>query len=285
MKWTPEAEAVVKKVPFFVRKRVRARVEKEARGEGKSVVSPAEVKATQARYLNNMEKEIKGYRIESCFGSGGCPNRAVDSEKLFQKLETLLQREDLLGFLKSRVEGPLKFHHEFSVTLADCPNACSRPQIKDIGIIGAAVPVVTDEPCTLCESCVKICKEEAVVLDTASEKPLIDRNRCLDCGRCTAECPSGSLATGRTGWRVFLGGKLGRHPRLAQELPGIFESDDVLTIVKACIDFYRERSRHGERFAALLTQADFEIFCDRFGKSGLISSSCLKGRRHDEFGG
>ncbi len=30
MKWTPEAEKAVKKVPFFVRKRVRARVEKEA---------------------------------------------------------------------------------------------------------------------------------------------------------------------------------------------------------------------------------------------------------------
>ena len=28
----------------------------------------------------------------------------------------------------------LKFHHEFRVTVADCPNSCSQPQIKDIGI-------------------------------------------------------------------------------------------------------------------------------------------------------
>ena len=265
MKWTPEAEAAVTKVPFFVRRRVRARVEKEARGEGKPMVSLAEVKATQARYLNSMETEIKGYRIESCFGSGGCPNRAADGEKLFQRLETLLQKEDLIGLLKSRVEGPLKFHHEFSVTMAECPNACSRPQIKDVGIIGAAVPAVTDEHCTLCESCVAICKEKAVVLDTAAEKPIIDRSLCLDCGRCAAECPSGTLAADRTGWRVLLGGKLGRHPRLAQELPGIFDADPVLAIVKACIDFYRERSLHGERFAALLTQTDFEDFAERFG--------------------
>jgi len=30
MKWTDEAEAAIKKVPFFLRKKVRARVEKEA---------------------------------------------------------------------------------------------------------------------------------------------------------------------------------------------------------------------------------------------------------------
>ena len=51
MKWTQDAEDAIKKVPFFVRKRVRARVEKEAMTEGKKVVSLAEVKATQTRYL------------------------------------------------------------------------------------------------------------------------------------------------------------------------------------------------------------------------------------------
>jgi len=36
MKWTPEAEVTIKKVPFFVRKKVRLRVEKEAAEAGKS---------------------------------------------------------------------------------------------------------------------------------------------------------------------------------------------------------------------------------------------------------
>ena len=34
MKWTPEAAAAIKKVPFFVRKKVRARVETEAASAG-----------------------------------------------------------------------------------------------------------------------------------------------------------------------------------------------------------------------------------------------------------
>ena len=79
MKWTQDAEDAIKKVPFFVRKRVRARVEKEAAAEGKKVVSLAEVKATQKRYLTNMKSEIKGYQIETCFGPSGCPNRAANS--------------------------------------------------------------------------------------------------------------------------------------------------------------------------------------------------------------
>ena len=35
MEWTPEAKAAMQHVPFFVRKRVRARVEKEGRGDRK----------------------------------------------------------------------------------------------------------------------------------------------------------------------------------------------------------------------------------------------------------
>jgi len=38
MKWAPEAEVAIKKVPFFVRKKVRARVENEATVAGKKIV-------------------------------------------------------------------------------------------------------------------------------------------------------------------------------------------------------------------------------------------------------
>ncbi|NNK84405.1 MAG: sulfite reductase, partial [Desulfobacterales bacterium] len=46
MKWTNGAEAAVKKVPFFVRKKVRSRIENEAGKAGKKTVSLADVKAT-----------------------------------------------------------------------------------------------------------------------------------------------------------------------------------------------------------------------------------------------
>ena len=258
MKWMPEAEEAIKKVPFFVRKRVKARVEKEATEAGKQAVSLADVKATQARYLTRMSSEIKGYQIETCFGPSGCPNRAIISDRLIAQIEADVEKEDLLGFLKQRVNGDLKFHHEFRITLADCPNACSQPQIKDIGIIGACAPVVTEEPCSMCEACVEACKEDAIFLDPAKEGPVIDSDRCLKCGKCMPVCPTGSLVEGIKGYRVQLGGKLGRHPQLARELPGVYSEKQVLQIIQDCICYYKQHSRNGKRFAQILQSEDFD---------------------------
>ena len=263
MKWSPEADDSIKKVPFFVRKKVRARVEKEAREAGKEVVTLADVKATQASYLKNMSSEIKGYQLDTCFGPNGCPNRAVISDGLLQKIETLLKKEDLLGFLHASVRGDLKFHHEFRISLADCPNACSQPQIKDIGIIGACSPELTAEPCSHCEACVDACKEDAITLDSEAECPQIDYTRCLNCGKCMQVCPTGTIVEGTKGFRVQLGGKLGRHPRLAKELPGIYSEWQVLEIIKDCLKFYKRTSKHGERFSQILKSSNFDEIAKR----------------------
>ena len=260
MKWSPEAEKAVKKVPFFVRKRVRARVEKEAAAEGKPVVTLAEVKATQRRYLNNMETEMRGYQLDSCFGPSGCPHRAIQSDGLLPRIQTLLEEADLLGFLKQTVSGKLRFHHELRVTVADCPNACSQPQIKDVGILGACRPVITDSECTRCEACAAVCPESAVALDDTAPTPHIDGKRCIACGKCVTACPTQTLVSGQTGYRVQLGGKLGRHPRLATELPGIYDEETVIKIIQDCIDFYKAKSRNGKRFAELLSVTDIEVY-------------------------
>ncbi len=258
MKWTPEAEKAVKKVPFFVRKRVRARVEKEAAAEGKPVVTLTAVKATQRRYLNNMETEMRGYQLDSCFGPSGCPNRAILSDGLIPRIQATLEAADLLGFLKNSVAGKLRFHHELRVTVADCPNACSQPQIKDIGILGACRPATSENECTQCEACVEVCPETAVQMD--ANGPVIDSARCIACGKCVAACPTETLVAGQTGYRVQLGGKLGRHPRLATELPGIYDEDRVIRILQDCIAFYKANSQNGKRLAQLLTAADIEAY-------------------------
>ena len=264
MEWTPEAKAALQHVPFFVRKRVRARVEQEATDAGKERVTLSDVKATQARYLSGMHADIKGYQLDTCFGPSGCPNRTVVSDQLLARVETVIKAADLLSFLKSRVAGDLKFHHEFRVTLADCPNACSQPQIKDVGIIGAAVPETTHEACSQCKACVESCPEQAIALAAESRPPGIDTGRCLNCGQCIRACPTGTIAEAWRGFRVQLGGRLGRHPRLARELPGIFSEDQVIEILQDCLKLYKKRSLHGERFSQLFQDRDFEEFSRRF---------------------
>lgn len=267
MKWTDEAESAIRKVPFFVRKKVRARVEKEAGEAGQRSITLKEVNRTRDGFLKKMDSDIAGFQVDGCFSGNGCSNRITESQELIREIEKLFREADIVGFLRDQVDGPLKYHHEFRVSVSDCPNACSQPQIKDIGIIGAVRPELTDSPCAQCGRCVFACREGAATLDESMTVPAIDHEKCLSCDHCVKACPTGTLRSEAAGYRVLLGGRLGRRPRLALEIPGIKSEARVLEIVSACIDFYKSRSRKGKRFSHILGNEEFQAFVDRFGES------------------
>jgi anaerobic sulfite reductase subunit C len=250
MQWTKEAEEAVSRVPFFVRKRVKRRVEEEATKCGAKKVDIEHVRTCQKRFLSHMEDEVKGYQVETCFGPSGCPNRAVIDEELPAKLEALLAGKDLRSFLKERVKGPLKIHHEFRLSVSDCPNACSRPQIVDVGLVGACLPEIADRSCSECGACIAICRESAV--DLQDGRPVIEPSKCLFCAQCARVCPTGTLMEGKRGYRILVGGKLGRHPRLARELPGIHSPEETLKIIEKCTGVFRAQCVGGERFGEIL---------------------------------
>ncbi|PIE61127.1 MAG: sulfite reductase [Desulfobacterales bacterium] len=257
MIWDKDADAAVKKAPFFVRKKVRKRVETFVREKGRDRVTLSDVKALKKKFLSKggMENEIKGHDVSACFGGDGCPNSvALSSKQLVKDIETVMASAGILSFLKSEVTGDLKFHHEFRVSISDCPNACSRPQITDIGIIAAALPEITAEDCVHCEACVDICPEQAVTLERSG--PIVDFKLCLACGKCMKGCPTGTLDTQETGYRALLGGRLGRHPRLGMEIPGILSHEGVLDLVRRCLDFYKAHSKGGKRFSHVLESLD-----------------------------
>ena len=83
-------------------------------------------------------------------------------------------------------------------------------------------------------------------------RPEINADLCLMCGLCVKACLTGSISEGDRGFRVQIGGKLGRHPRLATELPGIYNEDDVLNIINRCLQYYFTHCKHGERFAEII---------------------------------
>ncbi|MFH2091414.1 MAG: 4Fe-4S dicluster domain-containing protein [Pseudomonadota bacterium] len=258
MKWSDDADQALQKVPFFVRKKVKSKVEAFVEQKGKHCVDLSDVNELKKKFLSKggMEKEIIGYEVSACFGGSGCPNAAQDSAQLVAGIEKILCQADLLSFLKENVNGDLKFHHEFRVVVSDCPNACSRPQIADIGIIGAALPGVSSAPCSLCNACVEGCAEDAIVLDETREFPVIDFKQCLACGKCMRLCPTGTLEIKQTGFRVLLGGRLGRHPRLAMEVPGLQTHDQVLSIVNRSLKYYKQSSKQGQRFSQILFSVD-----------------------------
>lgn len=250
MKWTKEAGEAISKVPFFVRPRVRRRVEEEAARCRAGEVRLEHVQTCQRRFLNRMEEEVQGYQVETCFGPSGCPNRAVNSDGLAQRIEGLLVRRQFRAFLAERVARPLKIHHEFRVSVSDCPNACSRPQIVDLGLIGAQLPKVSEETCIQCGACVEACREEAVSL--SDRGPTVDFAKCLACGKCISACPTGSLQEAARGFRILAGGKLGRRPKLAEELPGIHRTEEALEVIDQFLDHYQRHCQRGERLGEVL---------------------------------
>ena len=265
VKWNNDAKEDLAKVPFFIRKRVKKRVEEEAAAREAEEVTLEHVRTCQKRFLNRMEDEVKGFQVETCFGRTGCPNRAVNSHGLPERLEKSLSKRNIKSFLKDRVKGPLKMHHEFRISISDCPNACSRPQIFDIGLIGACRPEVNDEPCTQCEACVEACKENAVFIK--DDVPVEDDSKCLSCGQCARVCRTGTLKEGAKGYRILVGGKLGRHPGLGTELPGIYELEQVPAIVDQCLNHYQNHCQEGERFGVILERTGLKGFFEKSEKT------------------
>lgn len=174
--------------------------------------------------------------LTACRGAAsGCPRAAVpDGADLLRRLEASPVLADLQRAARERLGERPPRHHAFAVSVSACPNGCSRPHIADIGLTGAVRPRLTDAPCLQCGACLTACREGAVALTETG--PRLDPDRCLECGDCLRACPAGTLAADETGWRVWLGGRLGRHPALADPLPGRRPTSRVVPVVAAGLE-------------------------------------------------
>ncbi|MFC1885382.1 4Fe-4S binding protein, partial [Thermodesulfobacteriota bacterium] len=84
---------------------------------------------------------------------------------------------------------------------------------------------------------------------------VIDYSKCLFCGKCAEACETGKIKKVSAGYRIMLGGKLGRHPRLARELEGIYSPGEALEILDRALDYYQVHAPGGERFGEILDRA------------------------------
>ncbi len=256
MRWEPEAEALLKRVPFFVRGRVKKKVEEFVRSQGKQVVTAEEMLAARKALREKTASVEEGFLVEGCFGATGCPNAVTNSLELLERLEEVLRQEDLTAFLRERVGGPLKHHHQFRVALSECPNACSQVQIRDLALIGQAEIVLSPENCSFCGECEKICEEGAIKL--TDEGPQLEESLCLKCAACVRACPTGALSLGSQGYRVLVGGKLGRHPRLASELVSFASPEEIPVLLQRILRVYKRYNQHGERLGTIIQRFGWE---------------------------
>jgi dissimilatory sulfite reductase (desulfoviridin) alpha/beta subunit len=191
-----------------------------------------------------------GFRVTACRGAQDCPRRVLDAPGLPRALAAALE-----ALAPGAAPAPAHAHTLLRVAVAYCPNACSQPQIADVGAIGAATPAADPAACVACGACAAACRESAVDLDGLGAIRGIDATRCLGCGACAAACPAQVIATARRGFRVLAGGKLGRHPRLADELPGLCAPEALparaSAILAACLAARHGHERPGDVVARL----------------------------------
>lgn len=188
-----------------------------------------------------------GFLLEHC--RPNCPKSARNWNNLFEALTTNLAELNIHEMLEKKF-GSVLHHHLPKICLAGCPNGCSQPDIKDFSITGYVIPQITDAPCLECSACVHSCIEKAITVQPKGI--IIDHNRCLSCGNCQSVCPSGTLTKGENGWKLRIGGRVGRHPRFATSVGQVLTDDEVVAWVTEIILHYINNEQPQERLTHFL---------------------------------
>jgi dissimilatory sulfite reductase (desulfoviridin) alpha/beta subunit len=75
---------------------------------------------------------------------------------------------------------------------------------------------------------------------------------CLGCGKCIRVCEQSALVPVSSGFRIVVGGKLGRRPRLGQELSGVFSRLEAQQILENTLRFVMDNYTHGRNLGTIL---------------------------------
>ena len=154
--------------------------------------------------------------------------------------------------------------HKFKIAVTGCPNGCIKPQENDIGIMGQVWIARDAESCIDCGLCVDACRHGAFQLEDGTL--VEDAELCRNCGRCVGVCPTDAISTTKTGYALFVGGKMGNEPRFADRLPfAVTEEDVLLDAISATLQWYSDNGNPKERFGATI---------DRVGLPELVG--CLE---------
>ena len=324
MEWDEEASLRLEKIPVFVRRMARSKIEKRASDKGKNIVTLEDVEDAKAGFMGTGSvKSDKGvinanpfsldskagedkfeilkrsdeyieedglpamYTIEICRGEDvECPFLIAGIKGLRQKMKERLRETGFSKKLISRIDGKILPHQRLKIAIASCPNCCSMPQIRDFGVhVRATVSVDEDFECNGCGNCLRACKEGAIKITGMSSEPsengkkvvTINYDRCVHCGLCAEVCPTGTIKMDRKCFRVMIGGKLGRHPRFADDLTGFADESEVLRALDVCVDALLNEKKE-KRFGELVRKIGIEEFKRRLNDNKDLSPEQVSGK-------
>ena len=184
--------------------------------------------------------------ISVCRGfAGNCPFSLVDKREILEEIECVARESAWATALPGRNA----YHKRLKIALSACPNACTQPQIKDVGVVAICVPTGIGASCAGCGQCEDVCREEAIAVrdSLATIRP----KRCVGCGMCIGACPQRAIESNGVRFRILVGGTMGRHPRWGQELC-VVDGSDVVGEVDRFLDAIARRAEEGESIASVV---------------------------------
>ena len=208
----------------------------------------------------------------SCKGTT-CQYGLIDTFELSEEIHQL--------FYKGYRE--VKLPHKFKIAVGGCPNNCVKPDLNDLGIIGQKVPEVNLEKCRGCKKCQIVENCPIHVPQVADGKVLIDPEKCNHCGRCVGKCPFHAVDSYTSGYRIYIGGRWGKHVAQGRYLDKIFtDKQEVLAVVEKAILLFREQGITGERFSDTIARLGFENVQEQLLSNDLLErkEENIKAQKH-----
>ena len=169
----------------------------------------------------------------------------------------------------------VKLPHKFKIGVGGCPNSCIKPDLNDLGITGQKMPDFNQDKCMGCKKCPveQICSMEAAKVIDGMLK--IDKAKCNNCGRCIGKCHFDAVAGGKTGYKIYIGGRWGKQIALGKPLHNIFtDKEEVMDIIEKTILLYKEQGKTGERLSQTMERLGFENV-----ESQLLSNELLERKK------
>jgi len=190
-------------------------------------------------------------QVTACSGAESCPNAVADAARLAMQLERQLAQVRPSGGLH--------------VAVSACPNGCSMPRLADVGFAGAVMPKLLGGPAGGEADGAFACPDGAVVWEEG--RPLWLVERCGFCGRCVDRCETGGWGIARLGYMAYVGGSLGRRPRLGLPLAEFLSEDEAVQMAYGIASLMAEMGRPGEPLWALIERVGLDCLRKRVGQT------------------
>lgn len=208
--------------------------------------------------------------VFNCMGSV-CPYSAID-------VFAIVDEMDRRYFDSHLEQNPRRFPHKFKMSVTGCAIGCAKPQFNEVGLMGVTFPGLEIEKCIGCRLCAEVCQEFGSIDDASSawemvpakpehdwirEEPVFAPDLCIGCGDCLRACPTDAIPSVRSGLRVFIGGKFGRHPSYGHIMADYATVEEAFIITDRVREFYQKEGKRGERLSQVIERVGMEEVRER----------------------